>query len=100
MGLIERALRATTAATLCVPTVAKVLSVFEWPLRVTTVDDRCRPLFFDMFSTISNFSIFPKRAAEPRASEKPFGGIRVPGAFLGASWLLNSPISDGFFDGF
>ena len=45
---------------------------------VTTVDDRCR-LFFDFFrhfSTISNFSNFPKKCLGPGASEKPFGPSR------------------------
>ena len=53
---IERALRATTAATLWGSTFLKVLSVFERPMRVTTVDDRCRPFFsrpfFDDFEFV------------------------------------------------
>ena len=40
-------------------------------MRVTTVDDRCR-LFFDLFSTISNFAIFPKKVTGPDASENVF----------------------------
>ncbi len=53
--------------------------------------------FFDFFSTISNFSIFPKKCIGPGASEKPFGpsgGVReaswgvlgVSGWVRGASW--------------
>ena len=81
---------------------------------MTTVDDRCRLFFLDFFSTISNFSIFPKKVIGPEASEKHFGssgGVRegiwgrpgggaggvlgVPGAVrgglggvLGGSWAL------------
>ena len=41
--------------------------------------------FFYFFSTISNFSIFPKKAAGPGASEKPFGPSRgVREGILGA----------------
>ena len=42
-------------------------------MRVTTVDDRCR-LFFDMISTISNFSVFLTVQEGPG---------RLLGAFLG-----------------
>ena len=50
--------------------------------------------FFDMFSTISTFSIFPKKVIGPDASEKHFrlsGGVREgilghPGGVREASW--------------
>ena len=68
---IEYAQRATTAATLRVPTVVKVLSVFgrdrcERPPWMTVVDF----FSFDSFSTSSNFS---KKCLGPGASEKPLG---------------------------
>ena len=52
--------------------------------------------FFDLFSTISKFSIFPKKAPGPGASEKPFGpsgGVREgiwghPGGVREASWEI------------
>ena len=40
-------------------------------------------LFFDFFSTISNFSIFPKKVIGPDASENVLGRPRGSG---GASW--------------
>ena len=51
-------------------------------MRVTTGDDRCR-LFLDFFSTIWNFSIFPKKVIGPDASENVLGRPRWSG---GASW--------------
>ena len=50
--------------------------------------------FFDMFSTISKFLIFPKKVIGPDASEKHFrssGGVRegiwgCPGGVREASW--------------
>ena len=53
-------------------------------MRVTTVDDRCR-LFFNFFSTISNFSIFPKKVIGPDASENVLGRPGGSGELLGAS---------------
>ena len=50
---------------------------------MTTVDDRCRLFFFDFFSTISNFLIFPKKIIGPDASEKVLGRPRRSGR---ASW--------------
>ena len=38
---------------------------------------------FDFHSTSSNFSIFPKKALGPDASEKPFG---LSGGVRGGSW--------------
>ena len=76
---IVRALRATTAATLWVPTVVKVLSVFERPMRVTTVDDHCRLFFSTLFRRLRIFRFFPKNVIGPEASEKHFGssgGVR------------------------
>ena len=63
---------------------------------MTTVDDRCRLFFFDMFSTISKFLIFPKNVIGPDASEKHFrssGGVRegiwgCPGGVREASWRV------------
>ena len=86
-------------------------------------DHRGRPMstfFFDMFSTISKFSIFPKKVIGPDASEnvlgRPGGSGELLGAsgggrggVLGGSWALlgrswsdlgGSPISDRFFDRF
>ena len=51
-------------------------------MRVTTVDDRCR-LFFDYFSTISFFFIFPKKVIGSDASENVLGR---PGGSVTASW--------------
>ena len=69
--------------------------------------------FFDCFSTISNFSIFPKKVIGPDASEnilgRPGGSGGGPGGVLGGSWALlgrpwsdlqGSPISDRLFDRF
>ena len=53
-------------------------------MRVTTVDDRGR-LFFDLFSTISNYSIFPKKVIGPDASENVLGRPGGSGELLGAS---------------
>ena len=63
---------------------------------MTTVDDRCRLFFFDMFSTSSKFLIFPKNVIGPDASEKHFrssGGVRegiwgCPGGVREASWRV------------
>ena len=52
--------------------------------------------FFDIFSTISNFLIFPKKVIGPDASEKHFGsceGVREgiwgrPGGVREASWEI------------
>ena len=65
-------------------------------MRVPTVASRCR-LFFNFFSTISNFLIFPKKVIGPDASENILdrpGGVREgllvhPGGSrrpLGGSW--------------
>ena len=40
--------------------------------------------FFDFFSTISNFSIFPKKVIGPDASENVLGRPEAPGGHLGA----------------
>ena len=50
---------------------------------MTTVDDRCRLFFFDFFSTISNFSIFPKKVIGPDDAAKVLGRPRGSGR---ASW--------------
>ena len=46
------------------------------------MNDPCRP-FFQLFLTTSIFSIFPKKALGPDASEKPFG---LSGGVRGGSW--------------
>jgi len=49
------------------------------------VDEHCR-VFCDVISTISTFSILPKKAIGPDASEKAFGSSGGgSGAHLGAS---------------
>ena len=53
-------------------------------MRVPTVASRCR-LFFNFFSTISNFLIFPKKVIGPDASENVLGRLWGPGGLLGAS---------------
>ena len=82
--IIEYAQRATTAATLCVPTVLKVLSVFERPMRVTSVDDRCRVFFSTLFSTIS-------KSSEDGCAQLSWG---VPGGLLGSLGASRGPLGD------
>ena len=52
-------------------------------MRVTTVDDRCRPLFFRHVFDDFEVSIFPKKVIGPDASEKVLGR---PGGSVKASW--------------